>query len=200
MTERPSPANPDSRQGDPSAGGLRTGQRLLRTTLTGALLGAVIALAVGVLPLFFLSAALDNDGEGWAGTATTIVTGAMAIVPISLAFAAVPLLKKARVRPLWSVALISPVATVALASFTLTLSGLEPFAALIGAPFLAAAGYALGAMITEPRLGRRWRILLACATAALIPLTMIIGARSEAAYASVGSQTTTGITRSVQVW
>lgn len=149
MTERPSPANPDSRQADPSAGDLRSGQRLLRTTLIGTALGVVTCLVTAVLPLLFLDIALDRDGANRADVVTDVVTAAMVIVPIALFVAAVPLLRRARVRPVWGVALVSPLATVALASGAVALSGLDQYVALLGAPLFAAGGYALGAVLTR---------------------------------------------------
>jgi hypothetical protein len=145
------PLPPD---GDRSAAGLRPGQRLLRTTLIGAALGAVICLVTAVLPLFFLDIALDRDGAGWADVVIDVVTVAMVTVPIALFVAAVPLLRKARVRPVWGVAFVSPLATAALASGAVALSGLDPYVALLGAPLFATGGYAIGALLTMPG---RWR-------------------------------------------
>jgi integral membrane sensor domain MASE1 len=133
------------------SGDLRPGRRVLRAALIGAALGAATCLVAAVLPLFFLGIALDRDGASWADTVTGIVTAAMVIVPIVLFLAAVPLLRKARIRPAWAVALISPLATVALAAAAIALSGLDPYAALLGAPLFATGGYALGALLTTRR-------------------------------------------------
>jgi hypothetical protein len=144
--------------------------------LVGAALGAVTCLVAAVVPLFFLGIALGHEREGWVGVVTGIVTGVMVIAPVALAVVAVPLLRKVRVAPVWGVALISPVATGALASCVVALSGLDRYVALLGAPVFAAGGYAMGALITMPGLQRRWSVLLAGVTAALLVLAIVISA------------------------
>jgi hypothetical protein len=158
------------------------GRRILLAALIGATLGAAVSIVVYVLPslaLISVLGAITAAGEGGPGVPTAFWVAAGVVVASLVALAALPLLRRAHLRPVWGVAFLSPFAAVAL--WFIIGAALEPAPsalAIIKPPLSAAGGYALSAAISTPGLPSRWAAAMACATAVLLPLALVIGMRA----------------------
>jgi hypothetical protein len=149
------------------------GRRILLAALIGAALGAAVSIVAYVLPSLALISALGAIG----GLSLWVIAGV--VMALLLPLTARPLLKRAGLRPSWGVTVLSPFAAVAL--WFIIAAALEPApaaTAIISPPLSAAGGYALSAAISTPGLPSRWAAAVACATAVLLPLALVVGIRA----------------------